>query len=192
MIVEVIRRSLAAYQPARVDDERVPRAAVALVLRTSGDDLELLLIRRAERAADPWSGQMGLPGGHRERSDRDLIQTAVRETHEEVSLDLGESGELIGALDDLGAVARDGPVDLVISPFVFVVPGLAELRPDPREVRQVVWVPLSFLRSTLARTVYRRAVHGVEIDFPAYAYEGHIIWGLTHRILEQFLAVTVS
>jgi len=192
MIVDEIRQRLADYEPNRIADPLMPRAAVAMVLRASGDDVEMLLIRRAKRVADPWSGQMGFPGGRREPEDCDLVETAVRETREEVALDLRAQGHLVGALDDLGAVAEDGPVDLVISPFAFVIREPVTLRPDRREVERVVWVPLSFLSSAAARTVHCQVVRGVEIDFPGYSYDGHIIWGLTHRILEQFLGLTCA
>ena len=94
-----LRDRLAVHRPA-VDDGGDPLiwAAVAVILAPDPD--ALLLIRRAERAGDPWSGHMALPGGRQEPTEPDLFTTAVRETAEEVGLTLGRRN-LIGALDDV-------------------------------------------------------------------------------------------
>src|SRR5689334_10230467 len=94
-----------AHRPATLrGDERF--AAVAAVLRDRGGEAEVLLIRRAQKETDPWSGHMAFPGGRQDPSDRDLLHTAVRETEEEVGLELRPEEHLIGRLDDLAAVAR--------------------------------------------------------------------------------------
>ncbi|MGI9075932.1 MAG: NUDIX hydrolase, partial [Gemmatimonadaceae bacterium] len=86
------------------------RASVAVVLRL-GDDaaLELLLIKRAEFAGDPWSGHVALPGGRREDTDKSATATAIRETLEETAIDLVRHGRLIGALDELQPRTRALP-----------------------------------------------------------------------------------
>jgi 8-oxo-dGTP pyrophosphatase MutT (NUDIX family) len=187
MDVALVRSRLAAHRPFRVAGNPGARAAVAMLLRPRDDDADVLLIRRATRQGDPWSGQMAFPGGRRAPEDSDVIHTARRETREEVGIDLDASGELIGALDELHAVARHRPLDLVISPTVWFLRGAVEPVPHAEEVAGTVWLPLSFLRSSAARGVYRRTLDGVEQQFPAYRYEGYTVWGLTHRILEGFL-----
>ncbi len=182
-----IRRCLAAYQPHRVDDTRVSRAAVAMILRERGDDTEVLLIQRAERDGDPWSGHMALPGGRRAPTDRDVIHTAARETHEEVGIDIQSHGEVLGALDELHAIARHRPIDLVISPIVWNLRTSVEPTPHSVEVEDTVWVPLSFLQSSAAHGVHRRTLDGIKQEYPAYCYRGYTVWGLTHRILSRFL-----
>ncbi|HEU5170288.1 MAG TPA: NUDIX domain-containing protein, partial [Gemmatimonadales bacterium] len=77
----------------------------------------LLLIRRAERAGDPWSGQMGLPGGRHHPGDPDLLATAIRETEEEVGLAL-DASRCIGVLDDVAPRTPDLP-PIAVRPFVF-------------------------------------------------------------------------
>ena len=145
MALTQIRARLTAYRPHVIEEPRVARAAVALVLADPGDGVELLLIRRATRDDDPWSGHMALPGGRRDPDDADAVATASRETLEEVGVDLGADAEVIGRLDELRAVARHRPLDLVITPVVFVLHRAVVLRPSPREVESAVWVPLSFL-----------------------------------------------
>src|SRR5215468_5625144 len=189
MRLEEIRARLAAHRPALIDEQKVARASVALVLSPTDTGVELLLIQRATRDDDPWSGHMALPGGRRDPDDADAIATAARETHEEVGIDLAIVGEPIGRLDELRAVARHRPLDLVISPIVFALSGTVGLTLDRREVESAVWVPLSFLGSAQSRATFQRSLDGVTSDYPAFRYDRYTIWGLTHRILEGFLDI---
>lgn len=183
---------LSACQPQRIAEERVARAAVAMVLLASRDDAHLLLIQRAHRDGDPWSGHMALPGGRKDPDDVDLIHTARRETQEEVGIDLSADADLVGELDQLRAVARFRPLDLVISPFVFRLRRSVSLALNDREVRSAIWVPLSFFQTPVAAGRYRREVEGIAMEFPCYRYQGYTIWGLTHQILDGFLAIVTS
>src|SRR5574341_145553 len=88
---EDVRRAL-SRTPARVEDEVSNRAAVAVVLRDGNPAIEILFIRRAEHPDDPWSGQMAFPGGRAEPGETDLLETAIRETAEEIGIDLRETG----------------------------------------------------------------------------------------------------
>lgn len=189
MALAHIRARLAAYRPTVIDEPKVARAAVALVLGDAGAGVELLLIQRATRDDDPWSGHMALPGGRRDPDDADAVATAMRETLEEVAVDLGADAEVIGRLDELRAVARHRPLDLVITPVVFALRRAVTPCPSPREVESAVWVPLSFLASAEAIGTYARTLDGISSEFPAFRYQGYTIWGLTHRILQGFLEI---
>jgi 8-oxo-dGTP pyrophosphatase MutT (NUDIX family) len=189
MKLEDIRARLGAYRPALIEEERVARASVAMVLGNGAGGVELLLIQRATRDNDPWSGHMALPGGRRDPDDADVLATAMRETQEEVGIDLAADAEPIGRLDELRAIARHRPLDLVISPVVFALRRAVALTLSPREVESAVWVPLSFFWSPEARATYSRTLDGIASEFPAFRYDRYTIWGLTHRILEGFLAV---
>jgi 8-oxo-dGTP pyrophosphatase MutT (NUDIX family) len=188
MTLDEIRGRLAAYAPSRVDDARAARAAVALVLRPAAGDTELLVIRRAIRPGDPWSGQVGLPGGRRQAGDVDLLATALRETREEVQIDVPAHGEVLGTLDDLYAVARLRPLDLVVRPVVCVLHRPVEPVRDAAEVADTAWVPLAPLRSGAARSVYRRTLDGAEQVYPAFRHGDYTIWGVTYAILQRFFA----
>jgi 8-oxo-dGTP pyrophosphatase MutT (NUDIX family) len=167
-------------------------AAVAAIVRPADAGAELLLIRRARDERDPWSGQMALPGGHHEQSDLDLVETARRETHEEVGLKLDREAEWIGALERARAVGGRGP-GFEILPLVFSLARKVEdgeLIPNPREVDSIVWARLDDLLLPAAHTRFTYSGIGTEQrEFPAFDVQGHVVWGLTYRILKNLLSV---
>lgn len=175
----------AAAAAERAADMR--EAAVALVLRPR-EEVELLLIKRAELRGDPWSGHVALPGGRRSATDEDLLATAARETEEEVGVPLARVATFIGALDEVAPSTPRLP-PLIIAPFVFAVPADTAAHPDPREVQAALWVPLSALRDTAALSEIQVVTPSTPLTFPSLVYGDYTIWGLTYRILQQFLSV---
>ena len=165
------------------------RAAVAIVLRDVDGGPQVLLIRRAERIEDPWSGHMAFPGGRQDPGDESLLATAVRETREELSLDLGTSGRLIGRLSDLPAVARGRRVGITITPFVFELTGDIDLAYQADEVAEAMWVPLDPLMHGHLRTTFAHERDGQLTESPAHDVDGRIVWGLTYRMLENLFAL---
>lgn len=164
-------------------------AAVTLVLRPRRGELEVLFVRRAEVTGDPWSGHMALPGGHHDAGDADLLETARREMREEVGLDLPRSA-FLGRLDELHPVSRRIP-SILISPFV------AWHGDDTRvstntEVQYHVWAPLGALRDPARRSEVRYPDGGREHVWPSILYEGDTIWGLTHRVVMNFLDIVME
>jgi 8-oxo-dGTP pyrophosphatase MutT (NUDIX family) len=158
------------------------RAAIALVLLEHEQSLEMLLIERAARSGDPWSGHMALPGGHVEPEDVDLWATAERETREEVGFDLRATADRIGELGDYEPIRASA---IAVRPFVFL------LRERPTltlslEVQSALWVPIAPLLAGEQRTTYTLARGGQRLAFPAWDIEGHVVWGLTYRVLEDF------
>ena len=160
-------------------------AAVAAVLRVSNGP-ELLLIKRAEVAHDPWSGHMALPGGRRDASDATLQATAIRETQEELALHLSD-GQILGRLDDIAPRSRALP-PIIVRPFVAVVSSDVALISN-REVAATYWVPLALLRAPETQSEYTIARNEGGARFPAYALHGQVVWGLTERIVRQLLAL---
>jgi 8-oxo-dGTP pyrophosphatase MutT (NUDIX family) len=183
---EDVRHALAGRTPAHVPDAVSARAAVALILRDGPSGLELLFIRRAEHPDDPWSGQTAFPGGRAEPGE-ELLATAVRETAEEIGLDLGRDGERLGLLDEVRAMARLRPVDLAITPFVFRLarPGAVALGP---EVRSIHWLHLDTIRGPAVRSTYDYPHADTTLRFPCLRVDGLVIWGLTYRMFAGFEA----
>ncbi len=184
-----IRDALAAKPPQEVVDPARPRAAVAVVLRETPSGTELLLIERSKHPEDPWSGHMAFPGGRIDPGDRDAQSAAERETLEEVGLSLA-GAELLGRLDDIEGRQGGRTLSLVISAHVYhcATPGELTLN---HEVASAHWVPLARLHD---------AAYHVEYTTPYGGYPGilvgeperHVVWGLTYRFLEIFLAVLGS
>src|SRR5258706_10322856 len=120
--IDRLLRPLAAHPPVEVETEAaVRRAAILLALRARADgEPELLMIKRAEAERDPWSGHIACPGGRMDPGDRDLEQTAIRETWEETGIELSRDGVVLGTLDDISPRTPSLP-PLIIRPFVAVV-----------------------------------------------------------------------
>lgn len=192
LTLDHVRRALRGHEARTVEIADARPAAVALVLldgnQTTG--LEILLIRRAERADDPWSGQIAFPGGRYEPDDPHLLATAIRETREETGVDL-TSAEQLGPLDDLYPRTPTLP-PVVVRPFVFVL----GRRPPPLvpsdEVQRAFWLPLSRLEETGVRREITLTLRGVERTFPAYLVDDELIWGMTERILTPFIELVTN
>jgi 8-oxo-dGTP pyrophosphatase MutT (NUDIX family) len=166
------------------------RAAVAIIVREASDaQPEILLIRRAERSTDPWSGHMAFPGGREEPADESLLATALRETREEIAVDLARDGRLLGQLEPLPAIARGRPTGMQIVPFVFELTDQAPLVHNPDEVAEAIWIPLEPLRRGTLRTTVSYELGGQRTELPAHDFEGRIVWGLTYRMLDQLFAL---
>lgn len=191
--LEDVRRALAAAPPARLLEPLPRQAAVALVLREARPGLEALFIRRAERSDDPWSGQVAFPGGRAELGEP-LLATAVRETAEEVGLDLARGAELLGGLDEIQAIGRGRAMGLSIQPFVFGLgaepsPGRHPGGEPPRlsaEVASVHWLPLAELFDPSHQAPFDYQHEGATLRLPSLRIGGLVIWGLTYRMLEAF------
>ncbi len=183
--VERLARALQGRASVAVEDPARRQAAVAIVLAPGPD--QLLLIRRAEHPRDPWSGQMGLPGGRRDSGDRDLLATAIRETWEEVGLDLG-GARLLGVLDDL---APSTPVlpPIIVRPHVFALERAPESLVLSGEVQYVRWAPLDELRRPEVLRSFSFEHRGERYERPGYHLGDDIVWGMTERILTPMLAL---
>ncbi|MDA4128334.1 MAG: CoA pyrophosphatase [Thaumarchaeota archaeon] len=140
--------------------------------------VETLMIKRAERQGDPWSGQVAFPGGRREPSDDTPRDTAIRETREETGIDLITNGTFLGYF---GTFQTHTGTMLVI-PCVFSLKKEVQIRSD-EEVASFKWVPLETFASESARSVHTFKSNETTVKLPAFRYEDYLIWGLTHRII---------
>jgi 8-oxo-dGTP pyrophosphatase MutT (NUDIX family) len=173
------------------------QAAVALVLRRRLSEAELLVIKRSESERDHWSGHLALPGGRMEPTDASLLVTAVRETFEEVGIRLDAGGEVIGRLATVVPQSRLVP-RIAVTPFVAVAPAEYHVFGEGEasskltlssEVAAAFWVPVSELKSGGRSAAFRMVFAGVEREWPAYPSTHGPIWGLTERILTEFLSL---
>lgn len=180
---EKVREYVARNPPQRISEAGTIEAAVAIIL-TAGDsaDPEVLLIKRAENEGDPWSGQIALPGGRRDPGDLSLLDTACREAREETAADLAPD-DLLGELDDLHPRTPVLP-PVVVRPFVF---GLKQkwAVEISSEATLHLWVSLNSLRA--GATTSTVEVRGTDSRVPSYVVDGHVVWGMTERILRPII-----
>jgi 8-oxo-dGTP pyrophosphatase MutT (NUDIX family) len=186
---EISRLAAALFeQPGRQIEPEGPArlAAVLLALRLGAHgDPELLMIKRAEAEHDPWSGHVACPGGRMEPGDHDLEQTAIRETWEETGIDVARDGEILGTLDDVSPRTPVLP-PIVVRPYVGVVRPNVQIVASP-EVAEAFWVPLPALRERAAWGMGLVKVLDREEMRPTFRHGGYTVWGLTERVLRQFL-----
>ncbi len=160
-------------------------AAVACVLDDEPAGPRVLLMKRAERANDPWSGHISLPGGgYQAGEDADLLATAIRETREELGVEL-TGARMLGNLAALHP-RTSGPAGIEVTPFVFHTTMALEPVCGP-EALAAFWLPLDLAASGAIDSTFEYPA--ASMKFPAWTYEGHVIWGLTWRILGDLLKV---
>ena len=163
------------------------QAAISVVLRTT-DELEVLLIKRAESERDLWSGHMALPGGRWDVTDSDLADTAIRETAEETGVELRSRGWHLGRLEEVSPTRNRLP-RLTVVPYVFGVPRQIAASVNSPEIDSVMWVELSTLRNPDTRGTTTIDLPEGRRTFPCFQIGGHVVWGLTFRILTGLLQV---
>jgi 8-oxo-dGTP pyrophosphatase MutT (NUDIX family) len=188
-----IAASIRAHTPVYAErEEPYWEAAVVLILRErNGGPLEVLFIQRAIREGDPWSGQIALPGGKRDKNESDLTATVLRETREEIGIDLKADGEIIGPLDELRPRTPVLP-PVIVRPFVARLDADAVIVPSD-EVAGTFWAPVDELvnpRNTRSTRVMARNAFWMWHD--AIHWNGHVIWGMTERIMRQFNKVAIA
>ena len=163
-----------------------PEAAVA-ILHALGPAQAVLLIRRAEREGDPWSGHWSFPGGRRHREDPDLLHTALRELKEECGIKLGRE-HMEAAMSPMRAGRRVGAFVLV-APFLFRVASILPAVPDVREAVEAAWIPIDLLADPARHRLM--PVPGVppEILYPGVDLAGAPLWGFTYRVITEWLGL---
>lgn len=174
--------------PGAVAEGEGPRAAVAAILRsTPSGGPELFFIQRAEHPNDPWSGHIAFPGGRHEQDDASLLATALRETREEVGVDLSRA-ELVARLPEIPAFVRPTPRGLLVTSFVFALREEVVLTPN-YEVGATLWVPLASFARGEGKGTHRFSWEGQQFEVPCFHLgpERKILWGLTYRMLTTML-----
>jgi len=159
-------------------------AAVVIVLREGREDVETLLIERAEQPSDPASGQVAFPGGHVADGDGSLAATALRELEEEVGLSRTDFRGDLRYVDTVLAL-RFG-----LKVGVFAVGLGPDAKPPTArsadEVAHVFWLPRNALGDS--HPIERETMRG-DAEVQATVFDGHILWGFTRRVLCNFFGV---
>jgi 8-oxo-dGTP pyrophosphatase MutT (NUDIX family) len=162
-------------------------AAIMMILKQSDPGYSLLFIKRPDNDRDPFSGHMAFPGGRMELDDNSKLDTAVRETLEEVGININRSARVLGALDDVNP-NNPRARNYVVTPYLSVLEEEVDITPDANEVEKTIWVPLRHLVDDKNTQVRIRVRDGREVKDYAYNYDQYLIWGMTGRVLHQFLS----
>jgi 8-oxo-dGTP pyrophosphatase MutT (NUDIX family) len=179
---------MAPFRRQRLSDlnpQPSPRpSAVLILLYQDNDGVRLILTQRQEYEG-VHGGQVSFPGGRMDPEDRDLEDTALRETFEEIGIP-GEKISIIGKLTDLYI----NPSNFLVSPYVGFLSGLPEFRPSAREVKKVITYPLlGFADEKLRAEKIIRHSSGYQIKTPYFEVEGLTVWGATAMIISELNAV---
>jgi 8-oxo-dGTP diphosphatase len=158
-------------------DEQHANAAVAVLLEKNRT-LSTLFVKRVQNPTDPWAGQIALPGGKREEEDSNLKQTVIRETLEETAIDLRDRCHFLGVMPAQESKPRP---EIKVLPFVVLLEYAPTIRLNQRELEEYVWIPVDKLARSRATATLSFG------KFPAYVVGGITIWGLTYRIIEDFM-----
>jgi len=178
-----LRKFLLPVELAEAELKAKPAAAVTVLLRERQGGFDLLLGVRRKREGDPWSGQIGLPGGRHRVEDGSLLATAIRETREEVGVDLERDAEVLGHMPPR---APGNKPELLVVPFVGLLHTSVAAVSSP-EMEEIFWVPLADLLRTQGKAQVTTILG--ELTVPAFLYGERLIWGFTYRILEELLVL---
>jgi len=164
--------------------ESLINAAVAIAIRDTNSGPEFLLMQRAKHENDPWSGQMAFPGGKFETQDKSHKNTAIRETLEEVGLQLTDD-DFIGQIDDVYGLKADGTFSVHVACFVFKVDRQVKLVAN-HEVADMLWLPMSYLENPENSYEFYHP-NDQSLRMPAILInkrKEQILWGLSLRMLK--------
>ncbi len=156
-------------------------AAVLLPLYKKHGEYHILLTRRTQKV-EHHKGQISFPGGARHEHDRGIRDTALRETFEEIGV-RPEDVQILGELDNMGTLTSN----YLVTPFVGIIPYPYELTVNRDEIEKLIEVPLSALADEKNHREEVYVIEGIKFKAIMFDYRGHVIWGATARILEQFL-----
>jgi 8-oxo-dGTP pyrophosphatase MutT (NUDIX family) len=162
----------------------VREAAVLAPLYALSGRPYLLFTRRTTQLRK-HSGEISFPGGSRDTGDDTLLMTALRESYEELALDV-KRVEAVGALETVFSAVSN----FLVTPFVgWLGEDAPNVEPNPAEVAEVIYAPLHALAdpAIFHEEIWTRG--GVEHTVHFFDLGPHRIWGLTGRILRSFLAL---
>ena len=179
--VEKIRESLAGHDPLK--NSRVSKRASVLIplLESEGEICVMLTRRSSEMRSHP--GQVSFPGGKEDIDDEDSLQTALRETHEEIGLP-GEKVDVIGMLDQILSIHYH-----LVTPYVGLIPPDFVPVPNIDEIESVFKVPLAFFMKSENHWSEEKKIFASPVLVHHFEYHDYDIWGLTAKLIFRLLEV---
>ncbi len=182
-MIQKLREKLSRRCKSRiVDPERIPSAVLIPVYKREGE-CYILFTQRTDMVR-VHRGQISFPGGAYEERDKTLLNTALRESCEEIGL-ARKDIEVLGGLDDFLTATSH----FIISPFVAVIPWPYKFKPDPVEVSEIIEIPISALLDKDSYSWEKVVDSDSIVDSHIYRYNDKLIWGATAEMLNQFLGI---
>ena len=161
-------------------------AAVAIIISSVPCE-SVLLLRRPQHPLDPWSGHFSFPGGRKSSSDKDLLQTCLRETYEESGIVLQE--DKLSAVMPLAKVGNRTAFSMLVQPFLFHLNSRPEVCLDTQEIQSSSWLETRLFRK---KSLHIEAEVLPKLNFPAFPYGDYFIWGFTYNLLCNVLINTLE
>ena len=178
----MLKQVLAERVKVDITDSDLMPAAVLIVLYAKNGSYHVLLNKRSE-LVEYHKGEISFPGGARDPEDRDFVDTALRETEEEMGVSRGDI-TILGQLDDIITRTNFG-----VRVYVGTIPYPYPFKPSADEIAEVLEIPISVLQDPTNLLQDARLVDGDLSITISYACDGHVVFGATATILEQFLDI---
>lgn len=181
--IDLLISGVANYTPRTIDED-LPEAGILVPVTRNQTNPEIILTRRAQHL-NTHKGQVAFPGGKFDLEDGSILNTALRESQEEIGLQ-PDQVDIVGPLSQV--VSLHG---IRVSPFVGLIDETVELTPNPEELDSIFKVPISYLKTAEPKRRDRMTYKGMALSVPSYDYiyegENYEIWGLSAIVLVELL-----
>ncbi len=175
-----MRKILSQRSKNKIKNRSLRRAAVLIILYKKDRNYYTILTKRSDKLLY-HKAQISFPGGAYEEADNSLIDTAIRETYEEIGLNINHS-DILGKLDDIVTITSK----FVVSPFVALINYPFILNVNKNEIQEIIEIPLSFIINKDNLKAGTWEIDNRKEKGFYYIYNNHTIWGATARILKDF------
>ncbi len=182
-MIQRLKQALLHRQKRHIVDTSLVAAAVLVPIFCEHGQYYILFTRRTDKVKE-HKGEISFPGGAYEEGDGTLLNTALRESAEEICL-MADEVEILGELDDTLTTVSS----YIITPFVAFISGLRNLKVDEEEAEEIIVVPVQALLDKSRWRQETEMVNGEEVPMYFFQYGDNVIWGATARILNQFLDI---
>ena len=174
--------ALCNYSKHQIKNGTSVPAAVLIPLFKSDGQYHILFTKRTDMVEN-HKGEISFPGGVFDKTDKSLLDTALRESQEELGIDVSDI-DVLGELDDI-----ETSTNFIISPFVGIIPYPYEFKVNEAEIEKLLFVPLEHLLDKDSCWEESWTYKGSPYPMYFYRYQGNIIWGATAKIVKGFLEI---
>ena len=178
-MISLIEKRLDDLNPKQ-SDKKLPQAAVLILITDNENDYSIVFTERSKKLPS-HAGEVAFPGGKKEEEDKNLIDTVLRETYEEIGIE-SNLIKILGRMDP-----QESRFGISVTPYVGYAAGSLKFKKNPKEVETIFSVPFSYLKKDPQISNKITNASGETFETPVINYENHKIWGLTLGFTLQFL-----